>query len=297
MPELPEVQTLVNDLIVAGLVGRRIIRAKVYWPRTIATSSVEEFCSRISNRAIAHIERRAKFIVMVLDKRQTLIVHLRMTGRFQWGDECQGPEKHVHVALTLDDGRLLCFHDTRKFGRFYLTQEPQALLSSLGPEPLAPDFTAALLKQRLKGRQRQIKPLLLDQTFLAGLGNIYVDEALWAARIHPLRGAGGLAATEIAALHAGIRRVLRQGIKYAGTTLGNGRSNFYSLGRARGGNANHLKVFRRTGAPCPRCGMAIQRIMVAQRSTHVCERCQPLKVLKVKKQMLNVSRLPSGERD
>jgi formamidopyrimidine-DNA glycosylase len=278
MPELPEVQTLVNDLIVAGLVGRRIIRARVYWPRTIATSSVDEFCSQITNCAITHIERRAKFIVMVLEKRQVLIVHLRMTGRFQWGDERQGPEKHVHVALTLDDGRLLSFHDTRKFGRFYLTQEPQALFGRLGPEPLAPDFTAALLHQRLRGHQRQIKPLLLDQTFLAGLGNIYVDEALWTARIHPMRGAGDLEVTEITALHAGIRRVLRQGIKYAGTTLGDGRNNFYSLGRARGGNANHLKVFRRTGAPCPRCGTAIKRIIVTQRSTHVCEQCQRLKV-------------------
>ncbi len=283
MPELPEVQTLVNDLIAAGLVGRRITQAGVYWPRTIATSSADVFCSQVRNRAIARIERRAKFIVIGLDKGQTLIVHLRMTGRFQWGDERQSPEKHVHVALSMDDGRVLCFHDTRKFGRFYLTQEPQTLLGGLGPEPLSPDFTAALLKQRLTGRKRQIKPLLLDQTFLAGLGNIYVDEALWAARIHPLRGAGSLDSAEVAALHTGIRHVLRQGINYAGTTLGNGQNNFYSLGRVRGGNANHLKVFRRTGAPCPHCRTRIKRIIVAQRSTHVCEQCQRMDLLEVRK--------------
>ena len=283
MPELPEVQTIVNDLIAAGLVGRRITQARVYWPRTIATSSADGFCNQIRNRAIALIERRAKFIVIALDKGETLIVHLRMTGRFQWGDARQGTEKHVHVTLSMDDGRVLCFHDTRKFGRFYLTKTPQTLLDRLGPEPLSPVFTAALFKQRLTGRHRQIKPLLLDQTFLAGLGNIYVDEALWAARIHPLRGAGGLDADEVVALRAGIRQVLRQGIKYAGTTLGNGRNNFYSIGRMRGGNANHLKVFRRTGAPCPRCHTPIKRIIVAQRSTHVCEQCQRLNVSEVKR--------------
>jgi len=276
MPELPEVQTLVNDLIAAGLVGRRIIRAGVHWPRTIATSSADRFCSQIRNRAIESIERRAKFILMALSNGLMLIVHLRMTGRFQWGDEGQSPEKHVHVTLSMDDGRVLCFHDTRKFGRFYLTQEPRTLLGGLGPEPLSSVFTAALFKQRLAGRKRQIKPLLLDQAFLAGLGNIYVDEALWAARIHPLREAGSLDSAEVVALHAGIRHVLRQGIKYAGTTLGNGQNNFYSLGRERGGNANHLKVFRRTGAPCPCCHRPIKRIIVAQRSTHICGQCQRL---------------------
>ena len=283
MPELPEVQTIVNDLTAAGLVGRRVSKASVYWPRTIATSSVHSFCSQILNHAIVRIDRRAKFIVITLDKGQTLIIHLRMTGRLQWSDEQQGPEKHVHVTLSMDDGRVLCFHDTRKFGRFYLTKTPQAILGSLGPEPLSRDFTAALFAQRLAVRQRQIKPLLLDQTFLAGLGNIYVDEALWAARVHPLRVARDLNPDEVSALHAAIRSVLRQGIKYAGTTLGNGRNNFYSLGKAPGGNANHLKVFRRTGAPCPRCRTLINRIIVAQRSTHVCEQCQRLSLLKIRK--------------
>jgi formamidopyrimidine-DNA glycosylase len=275
MPELPEVQTIVDDMVAAGLVGRRITEAMVFWPRTIATSSAPAFCRQIRNRAIERIERRAKFILLVLDKGLTLIVHLRMTGRFQWGDGKKRKEKHIHVTLTMDDGRVLCFHDTRKFGRFYLLKEPLDLLGHLGPEPLSSDFTVAVLAQKLMGRQRRVKPLLLDQTFLAGLGNIYVDEALWVARIHPLRAAGGLRSDEVAALHVGIGHVLRQGLQHSGTTLGNGQNNFYSLGKERGSNAGHLKVFRRTGAPCPRCRSAIQRIIVAQRSTHVCVQCQP----------------------
>ncbi len=274
MPELPEVQTIVNDLITSGLVGRRIIKAEVQWPRTIATSSVHRFCRLMRARRIERIERRGKYILMSLDDQQTLGVHLRMTGRFQWGALGESLDKHVHVALSIDDGRVLCFHDTRKFGRFYLVKEPLALLGNLGPEPLSPAFTVAVFKYRLAGRQRQIKPLLLDQTFLAGLGNIYVDEALWAARIHPMRASDSLNADEIEALYESIRRVLRQGIRHAGTTLGSGSNNFYSLGRARGGNASHLKVFRRTGAPCPRCRQQIRRIVVAQRSSHVCEHCQ-----------------------
>lgn len=275
MPELPEVHTIVNDLIAAGLIGRCIAKAEVHWPRTIATPSADGFCRRIRNRTIQGIQRRGKFILVSLDAQLTLIIHLRMTGRFQWHDGNEVHPKHVHVALTTDDGRVLCFHDTRKFGRFYLVEEPRTLLGELGPEPLSPDFTAVAFKKLLSGRQRQIKPLLLDQTFLAGLGNIYVDEALWTARIHPLRGGDSLNTAEINALHAGIRRVLQKGIKHAGTTLGNGRNNFYSLEGGRGNNAVHLKVFRRTGAPCPRCGTAITRIVVAQRSSHLCEFCQP----------------------
>ncbi|MFZ1984506.1 MAG: bifunctional DNA-formamidopyrimidine glycosylase/DNA-(apurinic or apyrimidinic site) lyase [Desulfatitalea sp.] len=275
MPELPEVQTIVNDLIAAGLIGRNITRAKVYWPATIATPSVDRFCHRLCGRTILHIRRRAKLILLELDSGALLAVHLRMTGRFQWGDAAQPRNKHIHVVLTIDDGRTLCFHDTRKFGRFYLMEDPRTFLGRLGPEPLAPDFNVARFRRQLVGRQRQIKPLLLDQTFLAGLGNIYVDEALWTARVHPLRRADTLSPDEVKRLHAAIRHVLRQGVKHAGTTLGRGPGNFYSLDNARGGNDAHLKVFRRTGAPCARCRGIIKRIIVAQRSTHLCEQCQP----------------------
>lgn len=274
MPELPEVQTIVNDLNAADLIGRAIREAKVYWPKTIATSSAKYFCRQIAGKTIATIQRRAKLILMGLNTGQMLAVHLRMTGRFQLDKAGKRRCKHVHVTLKLDDGRELRFYDTRKFGRFYLLDHAEAFLSTFGPEPLASEFTSSVLARRLYGRCRQIKPLLLDQTFIAGLGNIYVDEALWASRIHPQRRSDTLLPKEIKSLHGAIRRVLRQGLKHAGTTLGRGQSNFYSLDRTRGRNENYLKVFRRTAQPCPRCAAPIVRIVVGQRSTHVCETCQ-----------------------
>ncbi|RJQ79502.1 MAG: DNA-formamidopyrimidine glycosylase [Desulfobacteraceae bacterium] len=274
MPELPEVQTIVDDLNAIGLIGRSIVQVEVFWPAAIATSPPAVFCRRIRGQTIESIGRRGKFVLFRLHSGPILAVHLRMTGRFQMAAKGGHPCRHVHVVLKIDDGRSLWFHDTRKFGRFYLLDHPQAVLGSLGPEPLAPHFTAELLAGRMARQRRQLKPLLLDQTFMAGLGNIYVDEALWAARLHPLRRSDTLSAGQIRALHGAIRRVLRQGLKHAGTTLGKGQSNFYSLGDARGGNDAHLKVFRRTGEACPRCRSPIVRIVVGQRSTHLCERCQ-----------------------
>jgi formamidopyrimidine-DNA glycosylase len=183
-------------------------------------------------------------------------------------------ERHVRASLGLDDGRRLLFYDTRKFGRFYLVDDLVTFFSSLGPEPLADDFTAARFTTMLGKKHRQIKPLLLDQHFLAGLGNIYVDEALWSARVHPLRSADSLSAGEVKSLHRAIRHVLRKGLRNAGTSLGRGKTNFASIQRHRGGNGNHLKVFRKTGQPCPRCRTVIDRIIVGQRSTHICPACQ-----------------------
>jgi formamidopyrimidine-DNA glycosylase len=149
------------------------------------------------------------------------------------------------------------------------------VLGRLGPEPLSRSFTAGVLRERLAPRRRAIKPLLLDQSFLAGLGNIYVDEALWEARIHPLRPASSLDVREARALHRAIRRVLRRGLHYRGTSLGDGEPNYSSMSR-RGGFQRHLKVFRRTGRPCPRCAGILERRIVAQRSTHFCAGCQRL---------------------
>jgi formamidopyrimidine-DNA glycosylase len=274
LPELPEVQTIVNDLNAARIAGRTVIRAEVFWPRTIALLPAADFCRRIEGQVIDSIRRRGKFVLFGFRSGPTLAVHLRMTGRFQMMPASGRPTKHVHVILELDDGRCLWFRDTRKFGRFYLADDPECILGRLGPEPLDPYFTAGLLARRLAGQRRAIKPLLLDQSFIAGLGNIYVDEALWAAKIHPLRRSHTLSAKQNVDLHRAIRRVLRQGLKHAGTTLGKGQSNFYSLDENRGGNDAHLKVFRRTGAPCPRCKLPIVRLVVAQRSTHICAGCQ-----------------------
>jgi formamidopyrimidine-DNA glycosylase len=149
-------------------------------------------------------------------------------------------------------------------------------LSRLGPEPLEKNFTVRLLAGQLKRHRRRLKPLLLDQAFIAGLGNIYVDEALWDAKLHPDRIAAALSPAEIKALHRAIARVLNRGLKNLGTSLGTGETNFYSVARRRGRNKDELKVFRRTDHPCPRCNWPIARIIVGQRSTHICPRCQKI---------------------
>ena len=180
--------------------------------------------------------------------------------------------------MILDTGSVnsLRFHDPRKFGRILLTETPEKWLDRLGPEPLDRKFTARHLGEKLMARKRQIKPLLLDQHFLAGLGNIYVDEALWEARLHPCRLASTLSKPEIRALRLAIPRVLKRGLKNLGTSLGSGETNFYSVANRRGRNKDQLNVFRRTELPCPGCQTAIERIIVGQRSTHICSKCQKL---------------------
>jgi len=274
LPELPEVQTIVDALTSANIVGQRIQRVSVFWPKTIATSTPQWFCRQIKNKTIVNIQRRAKFIILILSDGIYLAVHLRMTGRFDLVTSTAPRSPHVHVVLDLNDSRRLMFHDTRKFGRFYITKDLMTITGSLGPEPLSPKFTARLFAHKLKERRRQIKPLLLDQTFLSGLGNIYVDEALWASHIHPQRLAHTLDWSEARSLHRSIRSTLRQGIRNAGTSLGRGLGNYSGLQKVRGRNSHYLKVFRRTGQACLRCGHEIERMMVGQRGTHICIKCQ-----------------------
>lgn len=274
MPELPEVQTIVDGLNAAGVSGRRIHAVTVRWPKTIATCSPETFSRRLNGRAILGIRRRAKYIVFKLSDSLWMLVHLRMTGRLMLLPRAGPEDPHLQVLLILDDGRFLAYHDTRKFGRFFLTAMPESILGGLGPEPLASSFSAKVLARQIGSRRRRIKPLLLDQRFLSGLGNIYVDEALWLARIHPLRAAHTLAWGEVRTLHRAIRSVLRQGIRNAGTSLGGGRGNFVSPQSNQGRNRNQLKVFQRTGQACRRCGSTIKRIIVGQRGTHICSKCQ-----------------------
>ena len=273
MPELPEVQTVVDILNTAGLSGKRIEYTAVYWPKTIATCTPEAFGQTLTGKTVSGIRRRGKYIIIGLIPECYLIIHLRMTGRLALSDRMV-KNPHVHVVLRFDDGRHLIFHDTRKFGRFYLTAAADTIIGALGPEPLGPEFTGRYLYQQLNRRQRMIKPLLLDQTFLAGLGNIYVDEALWTASIHPLRSSNSLSREETRSLHRAIRSVLRQGVRNSGTSLGDGKGNFVSPNNDQGRNVDQLKVFRRTGQACRRCGHAIERIVVGQRSTHICANCQ-----------------------
>lgn len=275
MPELPEVETVVNDLLASGIVGRTITGARVFWPRSVAMPSAEAFCQALPGRAIERVWRRAKYLIMDLSGGDHLLAHLRMSGRIHLVAPDEPRAKHEHIVIDLDDGRQIRLHDTRKFGRMYLVREFDAVLGHLGPEPLSGDFTAAILLARLHEHDRQLKPLLLDQAFLAGLGNIYTDEALWEAQIHPCRRSSSISEEEARRLHRAIQSVLRRGIENAGTSLGNGKANFYSVKKRQGRNARALNVFRRTDLPCPRCATRIERIIVGQRSTHLCPACQP----------------------
>jgi formamidopyrimidine-DNA glycosylase len=275
MPELPEVQTIVDDLKAAGLIDRTIVSCTIHWPGCLAQIDPCAFADGVHARRVAGLFRRGKFIGCRLSRGGWLLIHLRMTGRLVLVDRPGPPARHEHLALGFDDGRELRFHDPRKFGRIWLADDPRSVLGTLGPEPLAEDFTARALARRLDGRRRALKPLLLDQRVLAGLGNIYVDEALWEARLHPLRPAADLSADQIRALHRAVRRVLRRGLANGGTSLGRGQSHFSATTRGTGHNRQALKVFRRTGQQCPRCGAVIRRLVVGQRSTHVCPRCQP----------------------
>lgn len=274
MPELPEVETVVRGLRDANVCGLRIEQVRVSWPRTLSELTPAVFRGQIAGHSIAGIRRRAKYIVIELDPPLWLLIHLRMTGSLTIKPADTAHDPHERVAVTLSDGRDLRFRDTRKFGRWLLTGSPDSVLGKLGPEPLSEAFTPVLLQKLMHTHSRMLKPLLLDQQVLAGLGNIYVDEALWEARLHPCRDSKTLSPSECRRLHKAIRTVLQRGVDAMGTTLGRGASNFYSVAGRRGRNQDALRVFRRHGEACPHCGSVIQRLVVAQRSTHICPRCQ-----------------------
>ena len=276
MPELPEVETVVRGLRPC-LTGRRITGVSINWPGSIAAPDPSLFVRRLTGRVVTDVKRRGKWIVIELGEGLTLLVHLRMTGQLLF--EAAGcPEgKYTRAVFCLDDGRGTCgehlrFSDMRKFGRLILTDDPETVLGKLGPEPLADDFTVERFERMLAKRHGRIKSLLLNQQFLAGLGNIYVNEALWRARIHPLRSADSLSAEEVRALHGAIRSVLRAAISGGGTTLENG--NFRQADGEAGNFADHLSVYGREGEPCGCCGAPVDRIRVGQRSTYFCPICQ-----------------------
>ncbi|MBT3191173.1 MAG: bifunctional DNA-formamidopyrimidine glycosylase/DNA-(apurinic or apyrimidinic site) lyase [Verrucomicrobia bacterium] len=277
MPELPEVETVVRDLLRAGVVGSTISGARNGWPRTLQGISLRTFRKRVVGARILDVQRRAKYIVIPLTSRQWLLIHLRMTGRLHIEGADQPVSSHERAALQFADGRELRFVDTRKFGRWRLVRDIDTVLGDLGPEPLAPGFTAKHLHKILQSRRRTLKPLLLDQHVIAGLGNIYVDEALWEAGIHPCRISSTLASADAQRLHSAIRTVLRRGIRSMGTSLGTGKGNFYSVAGRRGRNQDGLRVFRRHGEACPRCEATLERLVVGQRSTHICPTCQVMR--------------------
>ena len=275
MPELPEVETVVRELRARGLVGRTVLDVGVAWPRVLAGDTPRRFAGKLRGRRIESVGRRAKFILLTLSGGMHLAIHLRMTGQLHFAPRDLPRDPHETIWMVFGDGDELRFHDTRKFGVWKAAEALDALLPALGPEPFDPAFTAKVFEKRLRGQRRAIKPLLLDQAFLAGVGNIYADESLWEARLHPQLKASGLTRAQAAALYAAVRRVLAAGIANNGTSLGDGATNFARLDGHRGGNAPKLKVFRRDGQPCLRCGDTLLRIVVGQRGTHYCPRCQP----------------------
>ncbi len=276
MPELPEVETIARDLVEQGLVGLKIRQVRVFWPRTVAFPELKRFKAQLTGQSIMNVGRRAKYLIWFLDKDLSLWIHLRMTGKLLWSDPQSERTNHEHILLDFDDGRQLRYMDTRKFGRWSLLDNPEKIAAKLGPEPLSVDFTVDLFRDRIKAHKGMLKALLLNQSFLAGLGNIYVDEALWLAQLHPSLNAHALMDTDINRLHAAIVHVLEQGIAHFGSSLGDKNPNYFSVAGRRGTHQSHLKVFRRTGLPCPRCEQLIERIFVSQRSTHICRVCQVL---------------------
>jgi formamidopyrimidine-DNA glycosylase len=277
MPELPEVETIVRALQQGGregppVLGRRLQAANLLWDRTLAQPSAAEFVSRIPGQVVEGVSRRGKFIVIKLSQ-DVLLVHLRMSGDLRvepLQDKQAKPvslQPHDRLVLTFADGLRLVFNDPRKFGRVWLVADPQPVLDGLGPEPLDPGFSTAQFHTKLQTHHRLLKPLLLDQAFLAGLGNIYTDEALHIAGLHPTRQADELDELQAQKLLQAIRQVLEEGIRRNGASI----DWVY-----RGGSfQNSFHVYQRTGKPCPVCGTPIERLVVGQRGTHFCPVCQP----------------------
>lgn len=275
MPELPEVETSLRDLEPL-LRDRTIVAAQVNWPRTVAAPMLDEFLARIVGQRFLGFARRGKYMIFHMQGGDLLIVHLRMTGRLSVEPADALADAHTHVVLGLDDGRTVHFRDPRKFGRVWLVADEAAVIGKLGPEVWDRTFSAAALAKTLAGRKAPIKALLLDQRIAAGIGNIYADEVLFAARVHPARPAGNLKPGEIKRLHGAIRSLLARAVERGGSSLGGASTNYRRPVGSAGAFQEEHQVFRRTGQPCPRCGAPIARMIVAQRSTHFCPHCQDL---------------------
>ena len=274
MPELPEVETIAHGLQ-AVLRGRRVCHVEVLWPRIVDRPAPSEFCERLTGATVETIGRRGKYLVLSLDNGQTLLSHLRMSGRFALRShqaEAEATVRHVHLRMQTDEGLCLLYIDPRKFGRFYLVDDPDEVLGHLGPEPLDPTLRPEDLHARFATRRIAIKQLLLDQRAIAGLGNIYANEILWQAQIHPRRETCSLSTEEWQRLWQAMRRVITESLQAGGTTL-NDRHYLSPTGEI-GGFAPRLKIYGREDKACPRCGGIIRRIVQGQRSTYYCPVCQ-----------------------
>jgi formamidopyrimidine-DNA glycosylase len=271
MPELPEVETVVRQLREGShergrsVVGQTISRVTVKWGRHVAQPSAREFAHCLRGQKILAVSRRGKYLIFHLTH-SFLLIHLKMSGDLTVVRDNTPPNKHAHTVFHFQQGGQMRFTDTRKFGRVYLADCAEDVVGHLGPEPLAKTFTAQKLAGMLGARRRALKPLLLDQTFIAGLGNIYTDEALHLACLHPLRRSDALRPREVRALWQGIRHALQSGLRHNGASI----DWVYRGGR----HQHYFRVYGRAGEPCFACGTPIQRTVVGQRGTYFCPRCQ-----------------------
>jgi formamidopyrimidine-DNA glycosylase len=274
MPELPEVETI-RSRLAPGLVGRRFERVEISDPRLTRPVPPEAVADALTGEQVADVRRRGKYLVVVFESGRHLLVHLRMTGNvLHPAPEGREDDPHVRAVVRLDDGSDVVYRDVRRFGTWDLL-EPGELdeyfaARRLGVEPLARAFTAASLGRALAGRRAPVKAALLDQRAAAGIGNIYADEALWYARVHPLTPAGDLDEEQVSALREGVRKALKLGIRRQGATL----RDYRGVDGSRGRMQEEFRVYGRAGEPCDRCGTPIAKTRIAGRGTWFCPTCQ-----------------------
>jgi formamidopyrimidine-DNA glycosylase len=264
MPELPEVETIVRGLQ-GPLVGRIFTGVVALWPNSIKTDPAI-LKSRLPGQRIETLTRRGKYLQFHLSGGKTLFIHLKMSGSLLVEPADDPLHPHVRTIFSLDNNHELRFKDMRKFGRVYLVDDPDQIIGDLGPEPLADDFTVDEFKTLFERRRGCLKPLLLNQTFIAGIGNIYADESCFVSQLHPRRQVDTLSETDLTRLYQAIRWVLNRGIMLKGASL----DEVYRGGAFQ----DHFQVYGRTGQPCVRCDAAIERIVLGGRSTHFCPICQ-----------------------
>ena len=260
------------------VVGATITEAWTDWPAAVRHPDPAGYAVALAGRTIVGVRRRAKWLVADLD-RGALVIQVKMTGQLSVVPADSPLDRHVHATWTFADGRQMRLRDVRKFARIgaYEADALAIALAQHGPEPLEAGFTLAAFRRRLRARRARLKPLLLDQAFLAGVGNIYADEALWRSRLHPLRHAGTLRPPDERRLYGAIRGILAEAIERRGSSI-----NDYTAPEGDGEMQEHLDVYQRTGLPCHRCGRPVRRMVIGARGTHFCSWCQ---------------RLPAAERD
>lgn len=276
MPELPEVETARRDLE-ARVVGRRIVSCEVSAdaPRLVQLITPAEFCSQLSGRTIAGLRRRGKYLIVDLDDERAWVIHRRMSGNVLYRRPNDPPDDYTRAVFALDDSHELRWTDLRKFGTMWLVEDATMVMESLGPEPLDAEFTPDVLRDRAHARTAPIKAVLLDQRILAGMGNLYTDEALHYARIHPLRPANRLKRADYERLHAGILEALRMGIDARGSSLGTTLRDHINVDGEPGRNQETVRAYGREGLPCYTCGTPLRRTRAGGRSSVFCPRCQP----------------------